>query len=53
MQHLLIEGYCDGVAGEEIYPCENSFIWEYIVLSVHGLAFANVQMKSHYLAKKA
>ena len=27
--------------------------WEYIVLSVHGLAFANVQMKSHYLAKKA
>ena len=26
MQHLLIEGYCDGVAGEEIYPCENSFI---------------------------
>ena len=27
--------------------------WEYIVLSVHGLAFANVQMKLQYLTKKA
>lgn len=26
--------------------------WEYIVLSVHGLAFANVQMKLQYLAEK-
>lgn len=25
MQHLLVEGYCDGAVGEEIYPCENSF----------------------------
>lgn len=25
MQHLLIEGYCDGKISEEIYPCKNSF----------------------------
>ena len=25
MQHLLIEGYCDGNAGEGIHPCKNSF----------------------------
>ena len=25
MQHLLIEGYCDGAIGEEIHPCKNTF----------------------------
>lgn len=24
MQHLLIEGYCDGKKGEKDYPCENT-----------------------------
>ena len=25
MQHLLVEGYCDGAIGDEIHPCENTF----------------------------